>query len=118
VVQRIINTALPEGSGTIPNNSFGYGIVRIDRAVSVSANPVPGADPNPVYDAYQTWLSSPAGQQFTNPSRPHPARTSPVTAKASSGGSGIGVLAVVIAVIVVAAAAALFVVARRRRRPA
>jgi hypothetical protein len=122
VVQRIINTALPEGS-RVPNDRYGYGIVRIDRAVNASEFAVSASAPNPVYAAFKQWLASPAGEQFTSPSpsptRPHPARTSPVTAKASSGGSGIGVLAAVIAVVIVlAAGTALFVVARRRRRPA
>jgi membrane-anchored mycosin MYCP len=118
VVQRIINTSLPKG-GTIPNDSFGYGIMRIDRALNVSKYPVPASDPNPVYDAYQQWLSSPQGQAYAHPAKPHPARSAPAATVASSG-SGVGVLAVVIAVaVVVVIAVTVFVVAaRRRRRPA
>jgi hypothetical protein len=119
VVQRIINTSLPKG-GTIPNNSFGYGIMRVDRALNVSRYPVPASDPNPVYDAYQQWLSSPQGQAYAHPAKPHPARSAPAATGASSG-SGMGVLAVVIAaVVVVVIAVAVFVVAARRRsrRPA
>jgi type VII secretion-associated serine protease mycosin len=119
VVQRIINTSLPKG-GTIPNNSFGYGIVRIDRALNVSKYPVPASDPNPVYDAYQQWLSSPQGQAYAHPAKPRPAHSAPAATGASSG-SGVGVLAVVIAVVVVVViAVAVFVVAARRRsrRPA
>jgi membrane-anchored mycosin MYCP len=114
VEQRIVNTALPEG-GAAPSNSFGYGIVRVDRALNVRKYPVPAGDPNPAYNAYQNWLATPQGQQFAHPTaaaKPHPA---PVAARASSG-SGMGVLIAVIAVIVVVVAGAiLFVVARRRR---
>jgi type VII secretion-associated serine protease mycosin len=118
VVQRIINTSLPKG-GTIPNDSFGYGIMRVDRALNVSKYPVPASDPNPVYDAYQQWLSSPQGQAYAHPAKPHPAHSAP-TATGASSGSGVGVLAVVIAVVVVVviAVAVFVVVGRRRRRPA
>jgi type VII secretion-associated serine protease mycosin len=119
VVQRIINTSLPKG-GTIPNSSFGYGIVRVDRAVNVTKYPVPASAPDPVYDAYQQWLSSPQGQQYAHPGQPRPKRSAAAVTGTSSGG-GIGVLAVVIALlIVVVIAVAVFVVAARRRgrRPA
>ena len=114
MVQRIINTSLPKG-GTIPNDSFGYGIMRVDRALNVSKYPVPASDPNPVYDAYQQWLSSPQGQAYAHPAKPRPAHSAPAATGASSG-SGVGVLAVVaVVVVVVVAGAILFVVARRRR---
>jgi type VII secretion-associated serine protease mycosin len=109
VEQRIINTALPEG-GSVPNNSFGYGIVRIARALDLSAYPIPSSDPNPVYSAYQVWLSS---QQHA----PTPGPTMKAVLRVSSG--GVGGLAVLIGVVVgvVAVGAVLFVgIALRRRR--
>jgi subtilisin family serine protease len=119
VVQRIIDTALPKGS--VPNNSYGYGIVRIPGALEVGRVKVAASAPNPVYSAYQGWLASPQGQRFASPSpgrSPAPPRvaSSPAGAPPSSGGSG-GLAAVIGAVVViVVAAAALSVVAARRRR--
>jgi membrane-anchored mycosin MYCP len=118
VVQRIINTALPEGS-PVPNDKFGYGIVRIAGAVNASKYHVPATAPNPVYDAFKTWLASPEGSQFTSPARksPHPARSSPAAAAHSSSGTTAGLAAVLVAVVVMAAGGtALSVAAARRRR--
>jgi membrane-anchored mycosin MYCP len=122
VVQRIINTALPEGS-PVPNDKFGYGIVRIAGAVNASKYHVPATAPNPVYDAFKTWLASPEGSQFTSPARksPHPARSSPVAAAHSSSGITAGLAAVLAAVVVMAAGGTALSIAaarRRRRRPA
>ena len=58
VVQRIINTALPEG-GPAPNDQYGFGIVRIPGAVNAAKYQVPADDPNPVYAAAQAFLASP-----------------------------------------------------------
>jgi membrane-anchored mycosin MYCP len=129
VVQRIINTALPEGS-PVPNDSFGYGIVRIAGAVNASTHQVAASAPNPVYAAFRQWLATPQGSQFTAAARqrPHPVRSSPVAARSSpavaansSSGGSAGLAAVIAAVVVVAAAGtALFIAAARRRhgRPA
>jgi membrane-anchored mycosin MYCP len=128
VVQRIINTALPEGS-QVPNDSFGYGIVRIAGAVNASTHQVAASAPNPVYAAFRQWLVTPQGSQFTAAARrrPHPARSSPVAARSSpavaansSSGGPAGLAAVIAAVVVVAAGTALFIAAARRRhgRPA
>jgi membrane-anchored mycosin MYCP len=117
VVQRIINTALPEGN-PVPNDSFGYGIVRIAGALNASRYPVPANAPNPVYVAFQQWLASPAGSGSTSAvrARPRPARSSPAAGPAASGGSA-GLAVVIAAVVVVAAGAAvLSVTAVRRRR--
>jgi hypothetical protein len=117
VVQRIINTALPKG-GTVPNDSFGYGVVRIAGALNAARYKVPASDPNPVYLAYQQWLASPQGQQFTSSARPRPrpARSPAAAASAASGGSAGLAAAIAAAVAVVAAATALSAVAARRRR--
>ncbi len=125
VVQRIINTGLPKG-GTVPNDSFGYGIVRIPGALNAARYKVAADDPNPVYDAYRQWLASPQGKQFTSPSsaRPgtRPARTRPAAAPGSPGVSGrtVAVLAAagVLAMIIVVGAVVSVVAARRRRRRA
>jgi type VII secretion-associated serine protease mycosin len=120
VVQRIINTALPKG-GTVPNDSFGYGIVRIPEALNTARYKVRASDPNPVYDAYRQWLASPQGRQFASPAsaraRRRPSRSSPAAAPASPGVSG-GMVAVIAAVgvIIVAGAAVSVIAARWRRR--
>jgi membrane-anchored mycosin MYCP len=120
VVQRIINTGLAKG-GSVPNDSYGYGILRIPGALNVAKYPVPASAPNPVYAAYQRWLASPPGQQFIaashpRPPRPHPSRRPPAAAPASSGRSA-GLIAVIAGVVVAAGlAAGLSVLAARRRR--
>jgi membrane-anchored mycosin MYCP len=119
VVQRIINTGLPEG-GSVPNDSYGYGILRIPRALNVAKDPVAASAPNPVYAAYQRWLASSSGQAFlaAEHPRPRPSRTHAVAAAKPSGG-GIGMAAVIaVIVVVVAGGAGLSAVVLRRRRRA
>ena len=116
VVQRILNTALPEGSG-LPNTSYGFGIVRIPGALDAARYKVAASAPDPVLAAYQQWLGTPQGRQFTLPARPRPGpgRSTPAAAPRSS--SGIGPAAVFLVVLVVVAGiTALSVVAVRRRR--
>ena len=122
VVQRIIDTGLPSG-GTVPNDSYGYGIVRIPRALGVGRYPVPANAPNPVYAAYQRWLASPAGVQFLAASRPHSRPSSPSARKtrtpvatSASGNTGTRAGVIAGAAVVVAGGAVLSVVVARRRR--
>ena len=117
VVQRIINTALPRG-GSVPNDSYGYGIVRIPGALNVAKYPVPADAPNPVYAAYQGWLATAQGQQFlaAGHPRPHPSRTHAVAAPAPSGRGSAELIAVIAVAVVVVAGAALSIAALRRRR--
>jgi subtilisin family serine protease len=122
VVARIINTALPKG-GTVPNDSFGYGIVRIPGALDAARYKVPASDPNPVYQAYQQWLATPQGKHFTaaaRPSaraRPRPARSPAAAGPTAPGGSpGLAVAIVAVVAVVVAATALSALAARRRRR--
>ncbi|HEY2673405.1 MAG TPA: S8 family serine peptidase [Rugosimonospora sp.] len=128
VVQRLIDTAIPQGS--VPNNQFGYGILDVSRAVNASAYPVTASAPNPVYARYQAWLKTPAGQQFaaqngisTGPSTGTGAQAGPsAMAKPSSGGSGtltfvlIAVLVVVVLVVVIGGGLAFFLISRNRTR--
>jgi len=117
VVQRIINTGLAKG-GSVPNDSYGYGILRVPGALNAARYPVPASAPNPVYAAYQRWLASPPGQQFLAASRPRPhsSRKPTAAAPASSGRSG-GLIAVIAGVIVAAGlGAGLSVLVARRRR--
>jgi len=126
VVQRIINTGLPEGRPG-HNDSYGYGILRIPGALNVAKYPVSASAPNPVYAGYQRWLASLPGKQFLaaarprpQPSRAHPSPARPAAAPASSGRAA-GLAAVIAAVVVVVAggmALALVAVRRRRRRHA
>jgi membrane-anchored mycosin MYCP len=119
VVQRIINTALPAG-GSAPNNSYGYGILRIPGALNTAVYKVPASAPNPVYTAYQQWLASPQGQQFTSPSRPHPhpSRRPQAAAPASSGSSAgqVAVIAIVIVAVVLGAGLSILIARRRRHQ--
>jgi membrane-anchored mycosin MYCP len=120
VVQRILNTALPEGAA-VPNIQYGFGIVRIPGAVNASAYKVAASAPDPVYQEYQGWLASAEGRQLTHRGKSAgSAHHTPAPAAApSSSGGGLGLAAViVVAVVVVAAGAAVSVVAVRRRRRA
>ncbi len=113
VVQRIINTTLPRGA--VPDDRFGYGIVRIHEAVDVAHDPIPASAPNPVYQAFLDWLRTPQGQKFASP----PARSRARRAAApgpSAAPAGLAAAEAVAAVVVLATAAALLVIARRRRR--
>lgn len=117
VVARIIHTARPEGR-PIPNDRYGYGIVRLDRAVNASRYPVPASAPNPVYASFQRWLRSPLGRAFTSP-QPTTNPTPAVAASHPAGGSSL--LSTLIAAVVAALVAAIAIpvtVARRRRRRA
>jgi subtilisin family serine protease len=113
VIQRLIGTALPVG-GQVPNTSFGYGIVRLDRAVNAAAFPVPASTPDPVYARYQAWLATPQGQTISRrlagiPStRAAPTATgqpaaavssSAVSPPAGSGGSSTGTVILVLVVL-------------------
>jgi len=117
VVQRIINTALPEG-GPAPNDQYGFGIIRIPGAVNAAKYKVPADDPNPVYAAAQAFLASPqpAPSAPSAPAAsPAPTRRSPAAAPASPG-SAAGLAAVIAgAVVAVAGGTALAVAAVRRR---
>ncbi len=125
VVQRIINTGLPEG-GSVPNDSYGYGIVRIPRALNVARYPVAATAPNPVYAAYQRWLASPAGVQFLAANRPHsrprshpvPKRRTPLATSTSGNTETLIGAVTAIIVIVVGGAVLSVIVVRRRRRTA
>jgi membrane-anchored mycosin MYCP len=102
VVQRLVNTALPEGSPQ-PNQSFGYGIVQIPGALNVAEYPVSATAPNPVYDDYQTWLTT---QQVLHPARPKAHPSAQEAGRASTQGHGFAGSAGLTTVIAVAAAAA------------
>ena len=114
VIQRLTGTALPEG-GHVPNDSFGYGILRLSQAVNASAYPVPTSAPNPVYAKYRAWLATPQGRSVSRQPRaaPSPAATA---SPAGKGGSTTPALIAVMALLTAAGAAAL--VARAKRRPA
>ena len=81
VIQRLTGTALPEG-GHVPNDSFGYGILRLSQAVNASAYPVPASAPNPVYAKYRAWLATPQGRSV---SRQLGASPSPAAAASPAG---------------------------------
>ena len=66
VVQRIVDTAIPEGS-PLPNDGYGYGIVDPAKAVNASAFPVTALAPDPVYAKFRAWLATPAGSRSRRP---------------------------------------------------
>ena len=113
VVQRITGTALRRGS-PVPNDKFGYGIVRISNALNLRQFKVPAGAPNPVYQAYASWRQS---QPAPRPSGSRPAAgASPAAAPAGpASGLSAGVIAGLAAAVVLAAAAVAVVLVRRRR---
>jgi subtilisin family serine protease len=115
VIQRLTGTALPEG-GHVPNDSFGYGILRLSQAVNASAYPVPASAPNPVYAKYRAWLATSQGQSV---SRQPGASRSPAAAAspAGKGGSATPALIAVMVLLTVAGAGAAALAARTKRRP-
>jgi subtilisin family serine protease len=114
VVQRVVDTSLRRGSPQ-PNDKFGYGVVRIDRAVNASRYPVSPGAPNPVLAAYRAWLKSPAHNFGVAPRRPT------VTFSRQSGLSqsaldGLIVVIVVGVVLIAAVVTVVILVSRRRAR--
>lgn len=114
VIQRLTGTALRTG-GAIPNDSFGYGILRLSEAVNATAFPVAASAPDPVYAKFQAWLATPQGHAVSGQlGAPRPA----LPRAAGGGGGGGPATTVLIAILVplgiavVAVAAALAV--RRR----
>lgn len=129
VVQRLIGTTIHVGS-PVPNDSYGYGIINVAKAVNPSAYPVSASSPDPVYARYLAWLRSPAGQAWAkgsgvrvptaasaSGSDTKSAAAAPAsTAKSASGSSGAGTLIIVVVVIVALLAAAALVLGLRRDR--
>ncbi len=127
VIQRLTGTALRDGSH-LPNDSSGYGILRLSQAVNATAFPVPASAPDPVYAKFQAWLATPQGRavsrQLGVPRRAAPGASGASgasgvsVAPAASGGSAATVLIAVLVPLAVAMAvivAALAVLAVRGR---
>jgi hypothetical protein len=121
VDRRLTGTALPTG-GTVPNDSFGYGIARPDRAVNTTAFPLSASVPNPVFAKFQAWLATPAGrsvsQQLGGSTSP-PARTSRPVAAASparNGGSHTRMVMIFLALLAGVSVGAVLIAARKRIR--
>jgi membrane-anchored mycosin MYCP len=87
VIQRLTGTALTEG-GQVPNDAFGYGILRLSHAINATAYPVSASAPNPVYAKYQAWLASPQGRSVSRQLSASPAAKSGSAAAAAKSGSG------------------------------
>ena len=131
VVQRLTGTALPAG-GKVPNDSFGYGIVRLERAVNTTAFPVPASAPDPVYAKYLAWLATPQGRSISRQlggsgsapvSASASARTSrPAVAAPPAGNGGSGrpptIIAAVVVLLVLGGGPALAIFQHRNRRRA
>jgi subtilisin family serine protease len=100
VIQRLTGTAVREG-GVIPNDSFGYGILRLSQAVNATAFPVPASTPDPVYAKYRAWLATPQGRSVSRQLGGSGAK-----ARAGAAGHGGGSAAPVIVAVVALLAAA------------
>jgi subtilisin family serine protease len=114
VIQRMIGTALPEG-GHVPNESWGFGIVRMSEVVNATAFPVPVSTPNPVYARYLAWLATPQGRSV---SRQISAATAKPSAKPSAAGQHISwalTIAILGLILALASAAAALAAALNRR---
>lgn len=100
VIQRLTGTALRNG-GKLPNDSSGYGILRLSAAVNASAFPVPASAPDPVYAKFQAWLATPQGRavsrQLGVPRSGASGASRASGASAASGGSADAVLIAVLA---------------------
>ena len=113
VIQRIIGTALPEG-GQVPNESFGFGIVRMSEVANATAFPVPVSTPNPVYSKFLAWKATAQGQSVERQIAAHHAAAAPKhTSHTLMASMVVGVVLLLAAIAVILAA----IVNRRPRRP-
>jgi hypothetical protein len=125
VVQRLTGTALPVG-GQVPSDSFGYGFVRLERAVNTAAFPVPASAPDPVYAKYQAWLATSQGRsvsgQLAGSASPSARTSRPAVAASPAGDGGSSrpptFIAVVVVLVVLGGGPALAVAKHRNRRRA
>jgi subtilisin family serine protease len=123
VIQRLIGTALPEG-GFTPNESSGFGIVRLSEVVNATAFPVAASTPDPVYVKYAAWLATPQGRavsrQIAESMSMPPARTSGAAKAQPQSATRILLFATIAGAVllVVATVAVLLMDAKRRRRVA
>jgi membrane-anchored mycosin MYCP len=121
VDQRLIATAIPEGS-PFPNDGYGYGILDLPRAVNASAYPVSASASNTVYAKYQAWLSSPSGRAYAAQSgvavtaSAQPAPATPHAVAAHSGSVAKTAVGVMLAVIFFAALGLVLLRSRSSRK--
>ena len=120
VIQRMIGTALPEG-GRVPNESWGFGIVRMSEVVNATAFPVPVSTPNPVYARYLAWLATPQGRSVSRQISAASRRISAATERPSAIPSAAGkhtsrvLTSAILGLLLALAAAAALVAASNRR---
>jgi subtilisin family serine protease len=115
VINRLVKTATPVG-GTVPNETYGYGIVNADKAVAATVPPV-GANPlGSLVPAGAGSSGAPAGSAgATGAASSSPATVSGQTS--TSSGLGTGAWIAIAAVVLLAAALVGVLVARGRRTP-
>ena len=122
VINRLLRTATPAGTGT-PNTTYGYGIVDADRAVtaanvaSVSANPLGSVAPVGSSGGRSSGGRSSPSQSPSQPASPSASSSDPAVASSSSSssGPGVGAWAGIAAAVLVVAALVGWLVARNRR---
>lgn len=117
VINRLVKTATPAG-GSVPNSTYGYGIVNAYKALTAQVAPVTA---NPLGSLVPSGGSStPPSASSTPPpsvaqSAPPPVSSAPPAAGSGSSGLGAGAWAAIAAVIVVAAVVIGVLVGRSRR---
>jgi membrane-anchored mycosin MYCP len=109
VINRLIKTATPAG-GSVPNDTYGYGIVNAYKALTAHVSPVTA---NPLGS-----LVPSGGSSAPPPGSSPPASSAAPVAGSGSSGLGAGAWAAIAAVIVVAAVVIGVLVSRSRRPPA
>jgi len=120
VVQRLINTTVPLGH-PVPNDSTGYGLIDIYRALDVRDYAVAASAPNPPFAALGQWLASPQGRRAGEtgpPSLPAAATAGPAGSAGAPPDGGMTPLAIIagIAAVLAVGAGAMAVAVRRGRR--
>jgi subtilisin family serine protease len=128
VINRIIKTATPAG-GSVPNDTYGYGIINAYKALTatvpkVSANPLGslvsgGSSSSPsTAPSGQSSTASAPGSPTADSSAPAQSSSPPPAASSADGSSGLGAGAWVgIAAIVLVAAGLIAWLLSRNRRP-
>lgn len=83
VDQRLTATAVPAGT-TVPNDSYGYGIIDPAKALNAAAYPVSSSAPDPPLAAFRAWLTSADGRAWVQANSTHPVPSSSPAAPSAS----------------------------------
>jgi subtilisin family serine protease len=117
VVRRITDTADRQPGQQAPSAAAGSGIVDVYRSMDVQDYPVPAKAPNPVYAAFDRWLASPQGRQFSRAQNSSAHSSNGGAVKLSSIAVAIGVAGGLLIVGAILGITLALLVSRRRNRP-